>query len=162
MMLMYNDPYARMLELLSRKEREFIQTQKKPAEAFNHCRDSIRDLYQIRAHRLSNEALALPQNHFFILTSLTGLILLGYTIEIVMQSSFEAMPLNDSSLVFGLLCSVYMLFYNFANDLNDPFGGIYQVRRSATASHLLQIKWLIVNHPMLSGEVHFNTLLEEI
>lgn len=162
MMLMYNDPYARMLELLGRKEREFIETQKKPAEAFNHCRDSIRDLYQIRARRLSDEALALPQNHFLILTSLTGLILLGYTIEIVMQSSFEAMPLNDSSLVFGLLCSVYMLFYNFANDLNDPFGGIYQVRRSATASHLLQIKWLIVNHPMLSGEVHFNTLLEEI
>ena len=55
-----------------------------------------------------------------------------------------------------------MLFYNFANDLNDPFGGIYQVRRSATASHLLQIKWLIVNDPMLSGEVDFNTLPEDI
>ena len=161
MMLMYNDPYARMLELLGRKEQETIDGQGVSGDFFTHCRDNIRELYSLRATRLSDEALALPQNHFFILTSLTILILLGYTTQIVMQSTGDVIPRNDSSLVFGLLCSIYMLFYNFATDLNDPFDGIYQIRRSATASHLLQLKWLIVNHPMLHGKVDFNKFQED-
>ena len=161
MMIMYNDPYARMLELLWEKEDEIVEGQGNPQDFFTHCRDNIRELYRLRANRLSDESLALPQNHFFILTTLTILSLIGYTIQIVMQSTVEGIPLNDSSLVFGLLCSTYILFYNFATDLNDPFGGIYQVRRSATASHLLQIKWLIVNNPMLRGQVDFNKLQQD-
>lgn len=64
-------------------------------------------------------------------------------------------PPNESSLIFGALATVYTLFYNFANDLNNPFSGVYQVRRSATASHLLELKWLIANHPDLRGKIDF-------
>ena len=133
-----------------------------PMELICHCRDDIRELYQVRADRLSDETLALPRNHFFILSSLTVLILLGYTIQIAVDSSINGVPTNESSAMFGLLCSIYILFYNFANDLNDPFGGIYQVRRSAAASHLLQIKWLMINHPDLQGEVDFNKVQKDV
>jgi hypothetical protein len=53
------------------------------------------------------------------------------------------------------------LFYNFIADLNNPFQGVYQVRRSSTASHLLEAKWLIANHPLLRGEVDFEEVEEE-
>ena len=45
--------------------------------------------------------------------------------------------------------------------MNNTFGGIYQVRRSASASHLLQMKWHIINHPLLKGQVDFTTLEKE-
>jgi len=156
MSIMYNDPYAQMLELLETKEEQLLSSQESATGAIDHCRDSIRELYQVRANRLSDEALALPPHHFFILSALTALILMGYTSQIVIESSMHGIASNESSLIFGLLCSTYMLFYNFATDLNDPFGGIYQVRRSATASHLLQIKWHMINHPLLRGQIDFN------
>merc|ERR1719215_439994 len=160
MSIMYNDPYAQMLELLETKEEQLLSSQESATGAIDHCRDSIRELYQVRANRLSDEALALPPHHFFILSALTALILMGYTSQIVIESSMHGIASNESSLIFGLLCSTYMLFYNFATDLNDPFGGIYQVRRSATASHLLQMKWFLINHPTLKGEIDFNAFQE--
>jgi len=160
MLVMYNDPYARMLELLENKEDQMMDLKQRPQELIGNCRDNIRELYQVRATRLSDEALSLPRNHFFILTFLTVLILFGYTVQIAIESSIQGLPSNDSSVVFGLLCAIYILFYNFANDLNDPFGGIYQVRRSATASHLMQLKWFLINHPTLKGEIDFNAFQE--
>jgi hypothetical protein len=72
-------------------------------------------------------------------------------------------PSTESScFLFGFLsCSVYVLFYNFISDLNNPFQGVYQVRRSSTASHLLEAKWLIANHPLLRGEVDFEQVEDE-
>ena len=60
-----------------------------------------------------------------------------------------------------MLSTVYVLFYNFASDLNGPFDGVYQIRRSCAASHLLQIKWLIANHPLLRGEIDFEEAEED-
>ena len=65
-------------------------------------------------------------------------------------------PSNESALIFGLLTTVYVIFYNFAQDLNNPFSGLYQIRRSSTAAHLLQAKWLLVNHPLTRGEIDFD------
>jgi len=160
--IMYDDPYAQMLDLLEKKEEQLLDSPGSNTNMIDHCRDTIRELYQLRANRLSDEALALPPHHFFILTALTVLILMGYTSQIVIESTMHGLASNESSLIFGLLCSTYMLFYNFATDLNDPFGGIYQVRRSATASHLLQIKWHIINHPLLRGQVYFNKSQKEV
>jgi len=116
----------------------------------------LKELVTIRSSRLSDEALALPRTHFFILQSLTSLILLGFIIDTLHTVDIETgLPSNESSLLFALLCSIYVLFYNFATDLNDAFGGIYQVRRSTTASNLLQARWLIVNHPILRNEIDF-------
>ena len=65
-------------------------------------------------------------------------------------------PSNESAVIFGLLSSVYVIFYNFAQDLNNPFSGLYQIRRSSTAAHLLQAKWLLVNNPLTRGRIDFD------
>ena len=124
------------------------------------CRDTLKDLFKLRANRLSNEAQSLPATHFFILTILTGLIFLSYSVSILPTVGAGGNPSNEASLIFGFLASVYILFYNFANDLNNPFSGVYQVRRSATASHLLELKWLIANHPLLKGKIDFEEVEE--
>mmetsp|Transcript_26472 Transcript_26472/g.48024 ORF Transcript_26472/g.48024 Transcript_26472/m.48024 type:complete len:516 (-) Transcript_26472:475-2022(-) len=163
MSLMYSDPYARISELVACREDELFKggeggSLEMPRIAY--IRDVVTDLMKLRAKRLSDEALALPPTHFFVLTSLTGLILLGYTISILPVVDKSGIPPNESSILFGILCTVYILFYNFINDLNDPFQGVYQIRRSSTASHLLQAKWLIANHPFLRGEVDFEEVEE--
>jgi hypothetical protein len=159
MLIMYSDPYARMLELLDQHEDELYRRQGTAgakATRLNYARDVLKDLHRYRAMRLSDEALALPPTHFLVLNILTLLILLGYTISILPTvTAITGEPSNESSLLFGVLTTVYILFYNFASDLNNPFEGVYQVRRSCAASHLLEAKWLIANHPYLRGEVDF-------
>lgn len=164
MLVMYSDPYARMLELLDRHEDGlFEQTGSagRSAQRLVYARDTIKDLNRVRAMRLSDESLALPPTHFLILNILTVLILLGYTISILPSVTNGGEPSFESSLLFGVLTSIYVLFYNFAYDLNNPFRGVYQVRRSCAASHLLEAKWLIANHPLLQGEVDFEEVDEE-
>jgi len=39
--------------------------------------------------------------------------------------------------------------------LNNPFSGVYQIRRSGIAANLLAIKWIIQKDPTLACEVHF-------
>lgn len=65
-------------------------------------------------------------------------------------------PSNESAIIFALLTTVYVIFYNFAQDLNNPFSGIYQIRRSSTAAHLLQAKWLLANNPVTRGQIDFD------
>ena len=40
--------------------------------------------------------------------------------------------------------------------MNDPFDGVYQIKRSSAASYLLQIKWLIANQSF-GKDVRFDT-----
>ena len=77
----------------------------------------------MRSQRLSEEALALSPTHFFVLTTLTILILFGYSLSILPFVSPSGMPPTESSILFSVLCTVYILFYNFADDLNNPFQG---------------------------------------
>lgn len=81
--IMYSDPYSRMLELIEEREFELID-QKGELGGYGvvlgSCRQILEDLFKIRADRLSDESLALPPTHFFIMTILTMLILLGYAI----------------------------------------------------------------------------------
>ena len=121
-----------------------------------NTRDTIKDLIRMRAERLSMEALSLPPTHFLVLNLLTLLILLSFTVStlpIVDRST--GLPPNEGSMLFAILTNVYILFYFFAKDLNDPFDGVYQIRRSCSACHLLEAKWLIVNHPLIQGQVDF-------
>jgi hypothetical protein len=165
MLLMYSDPYARMLELLDTQEEELfleLGSLGRSANLLSSTRDTLRDLNRFRAKRLSDEALALPPTHFLILNLLTILILASYTISILPTVDVHTgAPSPESSLLFGVLSTVYVLFYNFASDLNNPFRGVYQIRRSCAASHLLEAKWLIANHPLLRGEVDFEEVMEE-
>ena len=164
--IMQNDPYGRMMDLVEQIEDKWINSSteketKKRVDLLGKIRDTTQDLYELRASRLSHEALSLPPTHFFILTCLTNLILLGYTIDILPTVTFTdmgvAVPPFESNLLFGLLSSVYVLFYNSASDLNDPFRGIYQIRRGSIACHLMQAKSLLLNHPLLRGKVCFKT-----
>jgi hypothetical protein len=164
MTLMYSDPYARILEIVDDHEEELFRTQGaagKSTTRLAYTRDLIKDLYKVRAQRLSDESLALPPTHFLILNTLTVLILLGYTISILPTvTPGTGEPSNESSLLFGVLTTTYVIFYYFASDLNNPFRGVYQVRRSCAASHLLEAKWLLANHPLLRGEIDFEDVEE--
>lgn len=159
MLLMYSDPYARLLELVDIHEEELytcdLGYDGRSSSLIANSRETIKDLYRVRANRLSDEALALPPTHFLILYILTFLILLGYTASIIPTLNQSGDPSSESCLLFAVLSTIYVLFYNFASDLNGPFKGVYQIRRSCVASHLLQLKWLIANHPLLRGEVDF-------
>lgn len=115
----------------------------------------MNNLYRLRATRLSNEALALPQTHFFVLRTLTFLIFLSYAVSILPVVDSSGNPPDEASIVFAFLAVIYVIFYSFASDLNNPFQGVYQVRRSSTAAHLLELKWLIANHPDLKNKVDF-------
>ena len=120
-----------------------------------NCRDLVNQLVDIRATRLSQEANALSETHFSILNSLTVLILLGYAISVLPTIDTLGYTSFETSALFGLLSGVYLLFSLFGSDLNDPFCGVYQLRRSASAAHLLQIKWNLVNNPILRDEIDF-------
>ena len=125
------------------------------------CRDCVKDLIRFRAERLSMEALSLPPTHFQVLNLLTFLILISFIVSILPTiDRFTGSPPNESSLIFAVLTNVYILFYFFAKDLNDPFDGVYQIRRSSSACNFLEAKWLIANHPLLQGEVDFEQVEE--
>ena len=148
MLQIYSDPYARLLELID-------ESTSTDGSKVAYCRDILKDLVKTRANRLSDEALALPPTHFLILNILTILILVGYAVSILPTLNRIGEPSNESSILFASLVSIYVLFFNFANDVNNPFEGVYQIRRSVAASNMLEAKWLIANHPLLRNEVDF-------
>ena len=73
MLLMCSDPYARMQELIDEHEEQlFKKDEKEASQSANliaFCRDTMKDLTRHRANRVSDEALALPPTHFFILNA---------------------------------------------------------------------------------------------
>ena len=149
MLLMYSDPYARVFDLINKFEETADETTlSKKGNLVGNARDTLKDLGRARASRLADEALALPPTHFLVLTLLTSLILIGYIISTLPTTDRLGAPSNESSLIFGLLTTTYVLFYNFAYDLNTPFSGVYQIRRSTAATHMLEAKWLLANHPI--------------
>jgi len=88
------------------------------------------------------------------------LILLGYCVSILPTVGLDGVPSSESSVLFGVLFTVYVFFYSFTYDLNNPFEGVYQIRRSSAASHLLEIKWLLAKHPLVGGQVDFEEVQE--
>ena len=39
-------------------------------------------------------------------------------------------PPQEATLLFSGLLALYILFFNFCRDLNGPFQGVYQIKRS--------------------------------
>lgn len=126
------------------------------------CRDTTKDLRKIRASRLSDESLFLPTTHYFILKALTFLLIFGYFVSVLPTVDELGYAPSECSLLFGTLCTVYLLFYAFANDLNDLYNGVFQIRRGSSASHLLEIKKIVAGHPWLKLEVSFERVNREI
>jgi len=126
------------------------------------CRELIQELRTTRASRLSDESLALPPTHFFILQALTFLLLLGYLVSVLPAVDELGYTPNESTILFGTLTTVYLLFFCIARDLNDLYYGVFQVRRGSSACHLLEIKKMVADHPWLSFEVSFEKVNREI
>jgi len=148
------------LEVTSSSRSDALQEQKESSVALiSRVRDTCKDAIGTRVLRLSEENLSLPPTHLQVLISLTSLMLLGFIISSVATSSSGSSVENGA--VFSLLCSVYVITYKYVEDLNDPFDGAYQVRRSSAACNLLQIKLLFCNHPLTKGKVDFDDVVLE-
>jgi len=108
-----------------------------------NCYNLVDQLVAVRADRLSKETKSLPSAHFVIL-SVFSVQLLGVFVYSVAQSPAA---LDDPVLrvAFSLFVGVYVLVLGFANDLNDPFRGHYQIRRSAINANLLATRRLIAS-----------------
>ena len=104
----------------------------------------VERLISTRAARLSSEALDLPPTHYSILSILGAWLLVGFALTGAAQG-VEPPPI-ESSILFGILTSTFVLSLNFALDLNRPFEGVYQIRRSASSSSLLAARMLLSEH----------------
>ena len=91
-----------------------------------------------------------------MLVLLTALSLIGFTAATLTITDETGKPPLESRMVFAGLSAVYVLFFNFCKDMNDPFDGVYQIKRSSAASYLMQIKWLIANQSF-GKEVKFDS-----
>jgi hypothetical protein len=120
----------------------------------SEVRSTLGELFRVRSKRLSDEALALAPTHFDVMTFLSGLLLIGF----VLSSVAAAEDLSGiSRLLFAMLVVCFVILYEMAFDLNRPFDGIYQMQRSGAATHFLQVKHLISQHPDLCDVVGFGT-----
>ncbi|KAL7490764.1 hypothetical protein ACHAWT_000667, partial [Skeletonema menzelii] len=122
-------------------------------------RGELQQITETRALRLSDEASSLPPTHFLLITSLSFVSIVAYvtaSLEVVEDLNN---PPEEASLLFAGLLALYVLFFNFCKDLNGPFAGVYQIKRSNAASHLLQTKWLIVSQ--LGDKVSFGVNYDE-
>jgi hypothetical protein len=133
----------------------------------------VTKLSDYRSQRLSQESFPLPPTHFFILGTLGALVALSFAL-LSQPTSFITAPStaapksllggalaaftgvgkaahqtpvfsSTSRLLFSLLVSCIALVIDFSLDLNVPFGGIYQVRRSVPTAMLLQVRRAILD-----------------
>lgn len=104
---------------------------------------------------MSDEGLALAPTHFDVMTFLSGLLLAGYALGTVATAQIDGTPSGISHYLFSALVVCYVIFYEMAYDLNRPYDGVYQLRRSTAAMHFLQIKQLISTHPDLNEVIDF-------
>ena len=139
--MLYADPYASVSDEL---DAAFADRALGADPRVARASSVVAALFKTRAERLSAEALSLPQVHFQILAILGGLLIGSYALTGAERfAGTGAAPPVESCLLFGLLTGTYNLMYSFALDLNQPFDGVYQVRRSAAATSLLGARLLL-------------------
>ena len=118
------------------------------ATALGNVRSVINQVGVLRARRLSDEALSLPPTHYLILGILSVLTLAGFLLvslgSVTVDVDGISSPSLESNILFAVLTGVYTLFFNFSRDLNAPFEGVYQIRRSQVACSLLKARNLIL------------------
>lgn len=115
-------------------------------------RGTTAELVRIRAKRMADEALALAPTHFDVMTFLCGLLLVGFALGAVEADTGGELL---TKILFSALIVCYVTLYEMTFDLNRPFDGVYQLRRSSSAMHFLQVKHIISNHPLVRGMVSF-------
>jgi len=78
------------------------------------------------------------------------MLLTGFALGTV-STAVDGCPSGMARLLFSALVVCYVIFYEMSFDLNRPFDGVYQIRRSGAAMHFLHVKHLISNHPLVGG-----------
>lgn len=160
--LIYSDPYARILRLLKDyKNTDACTSLVEDAYLLSDLHTNVGKLFQLRTDRLTVEALALAPTHFEVMTFLSGMLLAGFALGTVATASVAGVPSETARVLFAGLVVCYTIFYEMAFDLNRPFDGIYQLRRSGAAMHLLQIKQIVTTHPVVKGKVDFEAIEDE-
>ncbi|CAJ1946568.1 unnamed protein product [Cylindrotheca closterium] len=167
MKIVYSDPYEGIDEVLNEYRDELV-AMKNTKEAggimvdvsnslnlIGTCSDVVSNMVVVRSERLSNESTFLPPAHFIVARVLAALIIIGYTVATVTFVDADGYPPVASSAFFAVLSTVYLFFSTIISDLNNPFNGVYQIRRSGIAANLLAIKWIIQKDPTLACEVNF-------
>ena len=149
--IVYNDPYARLLSLSSSAGKGSVDA---------GLRASIENLITLRSRRMTYESMALAPTHFDVMTFLCGMLLSGFSLGTVAVAQKDGVPTELAKILFASLVVCYTLFYEMSFDLNRPFDGIYQIRRSGAAMHFLQIKHWIANDVVLSQAVDFEEVRE--
>ena len=61
------------------------------------------------------------KTHFLVLLLLTALSLIGFTAATLTITDADGNVPLESRMVFAGLSAVYVLFFNFCKDMNDPF-----------------------------------------
>ena len=146
-----NDPYARLLSLSSSAGKGSVDA---------GLRASIENLITLRSRRMTYESMALAPTHFDVMTFLCGMLLSGFSLGTVAMAQKDGVPAELAKILFASLVVCYTLFYEMSFDLNRPFDGIYQIRRSGAAMHFLQIKHWIAHDVVLSQAVDFEEVRE--
>lgn len=160
--VVYSDPYARLLRLL----KDYSNTDSctslvNDAYLLSDLHVNVGKLFQLRTDRLTVESLALAPTHFDVMTFLSGMLLVGFALGTVATAPETGVPSEIARVLFAGLVVCYTIFYEMAFDLNRPFDGIYQLRRSGAAMHLLQIKQIVTTHPVLKGRVDFDVIEDD-
>lgn len=153
--IIYNDPYARILRLLKDYSN---QDGCQDGYLLADLHSNVGKLFRLRSGRLTVESLALAPTHFDVMTFLSGLLLTGFALGTVATASVSGVPSETAQVLFAALVVCYTIFYEMAFDLNRPYDGIYQLRRSGAAMHLLQIKQILSTHPVVKGRVDFEEI----
>jgi hypothetical protein len=155
--IIYNDPYARVLRLLKDYSN---QDGCQDGYLLSDLHSNVGKLFKLRSDRLTVESLGLAPTHFDVMTFLSGLLLVGFALGTVATASVAGVPSETAQVLFAALVVCYTIFYEMAFDLNRPYDGIYQLRRSGAAMHLLQIKQILTTHPVVKGRVDFEEILD--
>lgn len=124
-------------------------------------RNAVGELFRCRSKRLSDEALALSPTHFDVMTFLSGLFLTGFALGTVATAQTDGVLGGTARILFSALVVCYVILYEMGYDLNRPFDGIYQIRKSVAAMHFLEVKVLLHNHPLVRGLVDFEQVSYE-
>ena len=160
--VVYSDPYARLLRLLKDyRNTDACTSLIDDAYLLSDLHSNVGDLFKRRTDRLTIESLALAPTHFDVMTFLSGLLLVGFALGTLATAAEAGVPSETARVLFAALVVCYTIFYEMAFDLNRPFDGIYQLRRSGAAMHMLQIKQIVTTNPVLKGQVDFDAIQDD-
>eukprot|EP00521_Asterionellopsis_glacialis_P010866 CAMPEP_0195302782 /NCGR_PEP_ID=MMETSP0707-20130614/31649_1 /TAXON_ID=33640 /ORGANISM="Asterionellopsis glacialis, Strain CCMP134" /LENGTH=504 /DNA_ID=CAMNT_0040366125 /DNA_START=81 /DNA_END=1595 /DNA_ORIENTATION=+ len=157
--MIQEDPYSNLLQLVSKHEKRLESKGKlNPAKSalFQALCSDIPSLMAMRSKRLSDEAAKLPPTHYLVLVLLTGLNVVGFSLATLNITNEDGNPPFEACLVFASLMAIFTLCYNFCRDLNDPFTGVYQIKRSTGSAYLYQIKWLVGQETNFGHTIRFD------